>query len=841
VSSRSHLTLRIAAAGAAVAVVGVAGATPAAASDGHVHVVNTETVQVYTSPTGSVQTRRVYEQLGMTGDGTVDVTNPISTDGLRNLDGFAGFTVHNGEQVTRTTVHGEKHLRSVSNYDGKLPLDVTVSYKLDGRAVSPGDVVGKDGHLVVRFTVRNVTATPQQVSFSDGKGGTVTKTVDVPVPMVGSLSTTTPAGFTNVRSDQANMGGDGKGGTQLSFTMTLFPPIGSDTASFGYSADITDGVIPRAEVSALPVNPMASPTFKSAGDSYKGGADTGAQLADGATKVDTNLLKLRDGAGDLLAGLIKLRDGADQLHTGLADDAAPGADRLASGASQLNGGLGQINSGSKRLAEGTGELLVGVRAFQTGAGRLDAGARKLDAGAHDLHGGTGDALAGGRKLTGGLAQISAGLGSLADNSTGLPSATAGITQLKGGVDQILAGLGDASDANSLIGGLAALSAGAGQLENGAGALHDGLTQLSGSSGLGAAKAGVDQVQQGLAPAVAPGGDLDKLIGGLTSLRDLIPACANDVTCKGTAAALLAGAQQSKTDLTAANAGLLQVSAGLAQAIGAVDTQLAPGADQLRLGAAAAKDGAGKLQTGAEQARAGLLQVRGGLDHLDTGIADAVAGILQLADGSRTAYAGSQDLTTGLGKLNAGAGDLAQGAGRLSGGTSDLKAGAGKLARGVGRLDGGAKKLSDGAGQAADGAGQLSDGANKLANGLGDAANGSGQLVGGLKKAAGGAPKLVHGAQKLSDKGTKKLAAAGVDTAQSYGELYAVIKAGATRAQSNSMAFGAPAGAVGLTAYDYVIQGDDGETSRNLTRGVGGLAVLGAGVGAFALRRRRLGV
>ena len=40
-----------------------------------------------------------------------------------------------------------------------------------------------------------------------------------------------------------------------------------------------------------------------------------------------------------------------------------------------------------------------------------------------------------------------------------------------------------------------------------------------------------------------------------------------------------------------------------------------------------------------------------------------------------------------------------------------------------------------------------------------------------------------------------------------------------------------------TAYSYVIKGDDGEGGRNLARGVGGLAILGAGGAVFALRRR----
>ena len=45
--------------------------------------------------------------------------------------------------------------------------------------------------------------------------------------------------------------------------------------------------------------------------------------------------------------------------------------------------------------------------------------------------------------------------------------------------------------------------------------------------------------------------------------------------------------------------------------------------------------------------------------------------------------------------------------------------------------------------------------------------------------------------------------------------------------------------MGLTAYTYEIRGDDGESGRNIARGLGGLALLAAGAGAFALRRRMI--
>ncbi len=736
---RTNYVLRTSAVSAAILIAGVAVCGPAAAAGGDVHVVNTETVQVYTSPTGKVDTKRLYEQLSLTGSGSVDLHNPVATDGLRNLDGFKDLDVSNGNQVVKMDVDGKERLRSLSNFDGELPLDVKVEYFLDGKAVEASDVVGKSGELEVRYTVRNQTGQAQKVTFPDGNGGTVTKTVDVPIPMVGTLTTTAPAGFTDVTSKAANLAGDGKGGTKLSFTMTLFPPIGSDTAVIGYKARITDGVVPRASIQALPVNPLESPTFEAAASGYQGGAKTGADLVAGASEIDANLLKLRDGAQDLLAGLIKLSDGADQLEAGLAGEAAPG---------------------SKKLAEG---------------------ARKLD-------GGTGDALAGSTRLTEGLGQISGGLGQLADSSAGLPKAKDGIAQLRAGVDLILANLGSVDQPKTLIGGLAGLDSGLARLKAGSDQLVPGLQQLNDAgSGLPAAKGGVDTVKAGLDDAVRQGGSVDELIGGLQMLKQL-PACADNPACAGLVTQLLGGAQKSKSDLTTAAAGLGRVSGGLGQAVGGLSSQILPGAQQIQAGLGDAKDGSAQLSDGAARLKGGVQQVAGGLGELSDGVAAAVQGVLQLSSGANDAHAGSSDLTDGLGLIHGGTGELA-------------------------------------------------GGADKLADGLGDAADGSGQLSDGLRQAKEGAPALPNGAQRLSDEGTKQVVEAGKKTAQNYGELAAVMSAGAKRADAEKMVEGAPADAMGLAAYSYEIGGEDGEGHRNLERGLGALMLLAMAGGTFLVRRR----
>jgi hypothetical protein len=52
-----------------------------------------------------------------------------------------------------------------------------------------------------------------------------------------------------------------------------------------------------------------------------------------------------------------------------------------------------------------------------------------------------------------------------------------------------------------------------------------------------------------------------------------------------------------------------------------------------------------------------------------------------------------------------------------------------------------------------------------------------------------------------------------------------------------MVYGAPANSMGLMAYDFEINGTDGQGARNIERLVLAVVLGGLGLGAFALRRR----
>ena len=61
--------------------------------------------------------------------------------------------------------------------------------------------------------------------------------------------------------------------------------------------------------------------------------------------------------------------------------------------------------------------------------------------------------------------------------------------------------------------------------------------------------------------------------------------------------------------------------------------------------------------------------------------------------------------------------------------------------------------------------------------------------------------------------------------------------GAKRAHTDGMLYGAPTGSMGLMAYDFEINGSDGQGSRNVERLLLAILLGGLGLGAFALRKR----
>lgn len=772
-----------------------------ALTDGDVVVTNTETVQARLDASGMVREARVYEQLTFTGDGSARVENPVSERGLRNLDGFGAPAVSGGSLRTSVDVEGTERMRTVSDFVGELPLGVDVTYRLDGETVTPREVLGRSGVLEVRYTVTNLTARDDAVEFADGTGGTGSETAETVVPMVGQLVTTLPPGFTAVTSEEANISGDGRGGTRLTYQMTLFPPIGATSLELGYTARITRGVVPPATITALPVSPLTSASFKGGSASYASGAQSGADLAAGALELDTNLLRLHDGAQELLGGLVQLRDGAAELSTGLAE-AAPGAATLAAGLGTADAGAGDLAAGVRRVDAGTKEVAAGAARVgagaqgvadgaartATGAGDVAAGARRTDAGARDLATGARAVDDGSLSVAEGSARLDAGLstaagqvprllGGLTEVETGLTRIDRGLAELSGavgmlptrtqaltdGVAQLRAAIGDTSTSGSLVGGTEAVRQALGLAVTGLGDLQAGNDLARGRIGSGADLRETAETLRDAASVLPPeqSGVADTLVASAATLDTR--ALELDVAA-GASARVGGGLRDLATQLQAGVLpGVARIECGLSSAsLPGVCDAARPGVLQ---GLGAVDAGLGTLTTtvvGEVQGAIGSATDGEDAKTLRGGVHAVQGGIGRLSSGGTTLAGGLGELSTGAAALRGGAAAVASGADRVATGASDLATGTGQLAAGATRVADGTGQVASGASALADGAAQVAAGGAQLGAGTGELSTGAAALAAGTGRLASGAEELAAGIGRAADGST--LVADGLVTA-----------------------------------------------------------------------------
>jgi putative membrane protein len=751
----------------------VLSAAPALAG---IPVVEQESVRVVLDATGQPHDAQVFSQLTATGKGKVLIEDPTSDQGLRSLDGFTTPTVSDGKAHYTMDVDGRATRRTVADFDKDLPLEVGVSYLLDGKPTPPDKLVGAHGQLEVTYQIKNVSSASTEITYKDGHGNPVTENVDIVTPYAALLTTTLPGTFTNLEAPRADVAGDGRGGLRLLWSMLLFEPIGQTVQEFGWKATIDGGELPAAELQATPVQPKAKPELQGSAEAMQTTAATATQLTGAVSTIDANLEKVQDGAGELLAGLNDLAAGATQLRSGLDGEAAPGARKIADG-------LGEAHGGADRLAE----------AFHSSGGKPDL-------------------VDGSKSLANGLSRLSAGLDRLA-GSNGLGGAYAGALALRAGVDQIVAGLGRASSPDTVLGGLAALAAGNDQLSAGAGALRAGAEDLvDPATGLPAAKGGVDQVKAGLDSALAGGGSIDQLKGGVAAAK-ATGGCSGDPVCVGTLNAVAAGIDGSSTSLraktTAASGGLAQVSAGLQSAIAGIGSGSSPGATTLR---------------------GGLDQIAAGLTASGAGLDQVIDGVDQVKKGLKSGSAASPGVAEGLSALADGLTAAVTGVGQLAAGAQTAGAGSKSLANGIATAGNGAQQLASGLGQLQDGAGRLDDG-------LVAAADGSGQIADGAEAAASGAGQLRDGVGLVRSLGTETLIGAADDSAKDAGKAYATLAALNTRAAQGAMPYGAPTGGVGTAAFVYELAAETSESRNNALRAAVTVLLFAVAAAAGGIVRR----
>lgn len=335
----------------------------------------TETVYVKSDAKGNPREITVQTKLKNTSDGDTieDYTN--LTD-IKNKEGDEAFT-----QNADGTIEWENHGEDIT-YEGtgseELPVDVNISYELDGQPIEPEELAGKSGSLKIRFDYKNKTT---QTIKIEGKE----EQVSVPFAVISTMLLSEDHA-SNIKVENGKvMDIDGQKlvvgyacpGLTKSLKLTTYEPT--------EDIDIPEYVEVMADVTDFSLDFTA--TIISSGlleDMDLKDLDDVDEMSDNMKKLEEATDKLSDGAGTLEDGMKKYQTYLDQYLSGVtALDQGAGA--LESGLQVMNEKKGNLQAGATLLKESLTTLHDTLAAIQLPQGSsvdlsgMETAAKQLEA------------------------------------------------------------------------------------------------------------------------------------------------------------------------------------------------------------------------------------------------------------------------------------------------------------------------------------------------------------------------------------------------------------------------------------------------------------------------------
>lgn len=539
-------------------------------------LVKNETVYVIAGAEGSVKKIIVSDWIkNVLGSNNIS-DKSLLTD-VENVKGDESYTMSGDNMRVWDAAGNDIYYKG--NIEKELPVDMSVTYKLDGKNISAGDLAGKSGKVTIRFDYKN---NQYRMVSIDGKE----EKIYVPFAMLTGIILNNDI-FTNVSVSNGKIINDGD---KTIVAGIAFPGLQDSLAISEEKLEIPDYVEISADVKnfsmtstvTIATNEVFNKIDTESLDSIDELSEaleqmTGAmnELMNGSSKLYEGISTLLDKSGELIAGIDKLAAGAEQLKSGAA--------QVDGGASQLSAAANQVNEGASQLNTAAGQVNEGASQVSTGAEGVAAGASQLQTGAAALSEGLSSLSANNDTLNGGAKQVFETLlataqGQLAASGLTVPQLTIE------NYSQVLEGIVAALNAN-----------GASEAANTVSSLKASLDSYNVFyKGLAAYTAGVAQANEGAA-----------------QLKD------------GTAQ-LNAGAAQLKEGTAQLSAGTAQLSGGAAQ--------LSEGTTQLSVGALSLKEGTSQLYAGADELCSGILTLKNGAPALTDGIKQLQSGSMQLSDG-----------------------------------------------------------------------------------------------------------------------------------------------------------------------------------------------------------------
>ena len=335
-------------ASAALALTLAAGCAMPAFAAGKSSFSKAETVYAVMNGDGSIKSTTVSEHL-YSASGLANVTDKTTLTDIQNTESDAEFT-QNGEELVWNTNDTDVYYKG--NTDKALPIDVKVTYALDGQEAALEDIIGKSGHLTVTVNLKNNETGTVNVN---GKDRTIV------TPLITAVGVILGGDASNVTAEHGMIESAAKSSVAAFVTL---PGV----------KDSLSGLLPD-EVNSIEDYLQDTVTVEADVEDFTCPQVMVACATSTAALGTSNVFDLSS-INDLTDGINQLNDAMSQLMDG-ASQLVDGTSQLANGVLALLDGANTLNNGAAALDDGLGQLTNGLDTLSANNAALNAGAQQV--------------------------------------------------------------------------------------------------------------------------------------------------------------------------------------------------------------------------------------------------------------------------------------------------------------------------------------------------------------------------------------------------------------------------------------------------------------------------------
>lgn len=621
-----------------------------------------ESVYVTLDANGTTKTVIVSDWLKNSGiNGTIEDVSTLKD--IQNTKGDEPFT-QDGEELTWEA--GEEDIYYQGTTDAELPVSMKITYKLDGKEISPKDLLGKSGKLEIKIQYEN--SSKQTVKVGE-------KEKEIFTPFLMATGMFLPVDhFSNVNVDHGKVVSEGDNDIVAVYGMPgLKESLDLDSIDFGDDSDIdlkkindkiTDSATITADVTEFEMGQSYTVATPNLFNHFNF-----AEIRD-TDDLEDKMDELTEAANDLVDGSDKINDGLDTLDKNFVKY-KDGIKKLRKGVKTLDSGSEEIKKATKNYTDATDKILDAVGTYVDGTKTYAKNEKKYDAAA--------------KKLVDGIGELYKGVKSFPKSYSEFHTK---LNEYASGVNELLS----KENMEKLSGGITALS-------TGVKTINDSASKLNQS------KAGVDTAIAGL----------EELLKNYQALA----AAESDPVKKATYEKMAESMEQ-------AVAGTKQYVAGAEAFAAAVDAATngksdgeydAEGQKDLLAGIGSLGSAVEKMSGYAEKIRESKTPLMEASEKIQSGIGTVTENLGKASAGGNKLVKNNKKLADGADQLIKNAGKLKSNSKKLTDNSDNFRDATKKLAKGTKELLSGVDTLTDKTGDVSKGIHKLSKGSGDLFDGM----------------------------------------------------------------------------------------------------------------------------